>query len=141
MAMIAPMTPRKDDQEVALGQRIASNIQALLRARGLTQGQLAAYAGLPQSSISALIIGRRNPSLLSIWKVSQALGVPLEELSGFKPLQIPDYVAPETQSNQQLAHEVQDLRRELLELAQRQDLILRHIEAGQSGSRKKSTPA
>lgn len=139
--MITPMARKSEPQEVDLGQRIASNIVALLRARGLTQGQLAAYAGLPQSSISALVIGRRNPSLLSVWKVAQALQVELDELAGFKPLQIPEPSRPDTQSNQQLADRVHSLERELLEISRAQRTILEHIQGEQSSPRRRSKPA
>lgn len=96
--MIVPMAPRRQDteQELAIGHQIARNMQALLRANGWTQGQLAYKAGLTQSGISALMVGRRNPSLLSVHKVASALGIPIEELAGFKPLQIPEQRPPET---------------------------------------------
>lgn len=89
--MMVSMGRRNDDgHETAVGQRIARNVERLLRQRGWTQGQLAYKAGLPQSGISALMIGRRNPSLMSVWKVAQAFEVDIASLAGFTPLQIPE---------------------------------------------------
>lgn len=95
--MLIPMTRRDEaaSEEVAVGARIAKNLGALLRATGWTQGQLAYKAGLTQAAISQLSQGRRRPSLQSIWQISQAFGVSMEELAGFKPLRLPDPVEPE----------------------------------------------
>jgi transcriptional regulator with XRE-family HTH domain len=105
--MIVPMARREAEggEDTAVGNRIAQNMQVLLRANGWTQGQLAYKARMPQSGISALMVGRRNPSLQSVYKISQAFGVPMEELAGFKPLQMPEIPAPAADSDRLAALE------------------------------------
>ncbi len=56
------------------------NTIAVLRLRaGLTQSQLAKKLDAPQSSISRLEAGRENPSFERAKKISDALGVTLDE--------------------------------------------------------------
>lgn len=149
--MLMPMTRHKDDQDIALGHQIGRNIQAILRAQGLTQGQLSYKTGMPTSAISQLVNGRKNPSLLSIAKVATALDVSLDELAGLKPLQIPEPVAPETPENSELSSRmntvesrlarIDDLERELLGMAKTQKLILEKLQGEQSARRTRKRPA
>jgi transcriptional regulator with XRE-family HTH domain len=44
-------------------------------AKGLTQEELSARTGLTQHYISVLENGRRNPTILTLYELSQALGV------------------------------------------------------------------
>lgn len=44
-------------------------------AKGLTQEELSARTGLTQHYISVLENGRRNPTILTLYVLSQALGV------------------------------------------------------------------
>jgi transcriptional regulator with XRE-family HTH domain len=55
--------------------KLGGNIRKLRRRRGWTQVQLASRAGLDQTYISGLEIGRRdaNPSLLSVMRIARAL--------------------------------------------------------------------
>jgi transcriptional regulator with XRE-family HTH domain len=88
--MMVPMARKENgDIDVAIGDRIARNMRALLHAKGWTQGQLAYQAGMTQAAISQLTMGRRRPSLQSIYQIAGAFGVTIEELAGFKPLQMP----------------------------------------------------
>jgi transcriptional regulator with XRE-family HTH domain len=50
----------------------------------LTQEQLAAKSGLPQSHISRIENAKHSPSLATLQKIAAALGVPVErfDLSG-----------------------------------------------------------
>ena len=59
---------------------LARNVAALRHARGLTQHDLAAAAGVPRSTVTSLESGTGNPSLQSLLKVAQALAAPLDEL-------------------------------------------------------------
>lgn len=44
-------------------------------AKGLTQEELSARTGLTQHYISVLENGRRNPTILTLYELAQALGV------------------------------------------------------------------
>ncbi len=59
---------------------LARNVAALRHARGLTQHDLAAAAGVPRSTVTSLESGTGNPSLQTLLKVAQALAAPLDEL-------------------------------------------------------------
>lgn len=146
MAMMVPMAT---DEEHALGQCISRNLQALLRARGLNQGQLAYKSGLSTSNVSNLVNGRKNPSFYSVAKAALALDVDPLELAGFRPLQIPENAVPETASDPQLVARMskyesdlqnmrRDFRQEMLELAKTQKTILDHLQAEQSVPRRRS---
>lgn len=60
--------------------RIARQICHLRRERGLNQTQLAERAGICQSEISRIEQARGNPTLVTLTRVTSALGVPLCEL-------------------------------------------------------------
>jgi transcriptional regulator with XRE-family HTH domain len=61
-------------------ERVGLNVQNLRRGQGLSQEELADRAGIHQSYLSDIERGRRNPSLLVLARVAEALGVDLEEL-------------------------------------------------------------
>jgi transcriptional regulator with XRE-family HTH domain len=69
-----------DTSQVA--SHLARNLLGLRHARGLTQHELAASAGVPRSTIANLESGSGNPSLAVLVKVSRALGAPIDELLG-----------------------------------------------------------
>lgn len=48
--------------------------------KGESQGDIARILGVHRSYISGLERGRRNPSLLTVYKVAKALGVSVNEL-------------------------------------------------------------
>jgi transcriptional regulator with XRE-family HTH domain len=54
---------------------IGRNFARIRREKGLTQEEVAARSGLSQQYISGLESGRRNPTLISIYELAQALGV------------------------------------------------------------------
>jgi XRE family transcriptional regulator, regulator of sulfur utilization len=68
------------DQPVAVAAHLGRNLSTLRRTRGLTQAALAKAAELPRSTIANLESGEGNPSLVVLVKVSDALGVPVDEL-------------------------------------------------------------
>ena len=61
--------------------RVGLNLQALRRARGLSQEELAHRASMHQTYLSGIERGRRNPSVLVLGRLSEALGADLEELT------------------------------------------------------------
>lgn len=54
---------------------VGRNFARIRREKGLTQEEVAARSGLSQQYISGLESGRRNPTLISIYDLAQALGV------------------------------------------------------------------
>lgn len=59
---------------------LAANIKGLREARGRSQAQLAALAGVPRPTWATLERGDGNPTLHVLLKVATALGVSVEEL-------------------------------------------------------------
>jgi transcriptional regulator with XRE-family HTH domain len=59
---------------------LGRNIQALREARGQTQQQMAARAGIPRATWANLESGDANPTLAVLVRVAAALAVRLEEL-------------------------------------------------------------
>jgi transcriptional regulator with XRE-family HTH domain len=60
--------------------RVGLNLQALRRARGLSQEELAHRADMHQTYLSGIERGRRNPSVQVLDRVAKALDVDGEEL-------------------------------------------------------------
>lgn len=54
---------------------VGRNFARIRREKGLTQEEVAARSGLSQQYISGLESGRRNPTVITIFELSQALGV------------------------------------------------------------------
>lgn len=54
---------------------VGTNVRRIRLARGLTQEQLAERSGFSQFYISSLELGRRNPTIVSLFEIAQALGV------------------------------------------------------------------
>ena len=61
--------------------RVGLNVQALRRARGLSQEELAHRATMHQTYLSGIERGRRNPSVLVLARLAQALEADLEDLT------------------------------------------------------------
>lgn len=59
---------------------LADNIVALRKRSELSQGKLAAKAGIPRSTLTHMESGAGNPSLSNLCKLAAALGVSIEEL-------------------------------------------------------------
>jgi transcriptional regulator with XRE-family HTH domain len=53
---------------------VGRNARHFRLARGLTQEQLSERSGLTQQYISGLEQGRRNPTLLTLFEIAEALG-------------------------------------------------------------------
>ena len=54
---------------------VGQNVERIRRERGLTQEQLADKSGFSQQYISGLERGLRNPTVVTLYELSQALGV------------------------------------------------------------------
>ena len=54
---------------------VGRNVARIRREQGLTQEQLSERAGFSQQYISGLESGRRNPTIVTVYEMAQALGV------------------------------------------------------------------
>ena len=54
---------------------VGENVRRLRLDRGVTQEELAVKSGFGQNYISDLERGRRNPTVVTLWEIAQALGV------------------------------------------------------------------
>lgn len=54
---------------------VGGNARHFRLARGLTQEQLSELSGLSQQYISGLEQGRRNPTVVTLFEIAQALGI------------------------------------------------------------------
>lgn len=59
---------------------VGRNVARLRRAKGLTQEQVAERSGFSQQYLSGLERGRRNPTVVTLYELAQALGVSHTEL-------------------------------------------------------------
>ncbi|MDE2042359.1 MAG: helix-turn-helix transcriptional regulator [Alphaproteobacteria bacterium] len=59
---------------------VGTNIRNARIAKDMTQEELAERSGFSQQYISGLERGRRNPTIVSIYELGQALGVTHEQL-------------------------------------------------------------
>jgi len=59
---------------------VGRNAARLRKAAGLTQEQLAERSGFSQQYISRLEQGRRNPTVVTLYELAEALGVSHVEL-------------------------------------------------------------
>ena len=59
---------------------VGRNFAHIRQARGLTQEQVAELSGFSQQYISGLERGHRNPTVVTLFKLAQALGVAPVEL-------------------------------------------------------------
>lgn len=61
-------------------QRFAKNMKKLREAKGLSQGDIYRTTGIDRAYISNLEAGKQNPTLETIAKIAEALGVSSGEL-------------------------------------------------------------
>lgn len=54
-------------------QAFGKNVRALRTEAGMTQEALAASVGVDQAYISRLEAGEKNPTILTLWHIAQAL--------------------------------------------------------------------
>lgn len=70
------MNDQQADEVVA---RLATRLQEVREAKGLSMNQLAGLAGLDQVAISRIEKGDRSPGLRTVLKIADALEVKLSE--------------------------------------------------------------
>ena len=54
---------------------VGRNVRRLRAAAGLSQAKLAERMGVDRAYVSGLESGERNPTIMTLWHVAQALGV------------------------------------------------------------------
>jgi transcriptional regulator with XRE-family HTH domain len=54
---------------------VGRNVRRLRIAAGLTQAKLAERMGVDRAYVSGLELGQRNPTVVTLWHLAQALGV------------------------------------------------------------------
>lgn len=59
---------------------VGQNFARLRREKGLTQEQIEERSGLSQQYLSGLERGKRNPTVITLYELAQALGVSHVEL-------------------------------------------------------------
>lgn len=57
---------------------VGENLRRLRLAAGVTQAELAARMGVDRAYISGLEKGDRNPTVVTLWHLSKALGVAMK---------------------------------------------------------------
>jgi transcriptional regulator with XRE-family HTH domain len=59
---------------------VGTNVRRYRLAAGLSQEELAARMGVEQFYISGLEAGRRNPTITTVWRAAEALGIGASQL-------------------------------------------------------------
>lgn len=72
--------PRMD-----IRRRIGLNVQRLRRSAGLNQEELAHRAGIHQTYLSGVENGRRNPSILVLQRIADAMEQDIEDITRRPP--------------------------------------------------------
>lgn len=65
---------------IPLFERYKAKIQALMAEKGLTQTELARQIDIPRTTLTFILNGRVNPTILEAKKIAEFLGVALEEI-------------------------------------------------------------
>ena len=65
---------------VDVRQLVGDNVRRLRLSADITQAELAARLDVDRAYISGLELGQRNPTIVTLWNVAEALGVELEKL-------------------------------------------------------------
>jgi transcriptional regulator with XRE-family HTH domain len=58
-------------------KQVGRNVRRLRIAAGLSQAELAERMGVDRAYVSGLELGQRNPTVLTLWHISEALSVRL----------------------------------------------------------------
>lgn len=73
---------------------IASRLKFLREKRGMSIYRLAREAKVSQSFLSAIEAGQKVPTVTTLQKICEALGISLAEFFTDKPIQVPNYLRP-----------------------------------------------
>jgi transcriptional regulator with XRE-family HTH domain len=57
---------------------VGRNVRRLRTAAGISQAELASRMGVDRAYVSGLELGERNPTVITLWHVAEALGVKLK---------------------------------------------------------------
>jgi transcriptional regulator with XRE-family HTH domain len=57
---------------------VGRNVKRLRIAAGLSQAELAERMGVDRAYVSGLELGQRNPTIVTLWHIAEALGVKLQ---------------------------------------------------------------
>ncbi len=68
---------------MSIQSRVSRNIQKIRREKDLSQEEVAHRADIHQTYLSGVETGKRNPSILVVERIANALGVDVSEI--FKP--------------------------------------------------------
>jgi transcriptional regulator with XRE-family HTH domain len=60
--------------------KIGERIKAIRESKGITQQDLAAACNFEKANLSRIEAGRTNPTISTLYKISQGLGVTISEL-------------------------------------------------------------
>lgn len=63
-----------------LQQKIGQRIRTLRESKGITQQDLAAACNFEKTNMSRIEAGRTNPTISTLYKISQALEITISEL-------------------------------------------------------------
>lgn len=63
-----------------LQQKIGNRIRELRESKGISQQNLAAVCNFEKANLSRIEAGRTNPTVSTLYKISQALGITISEL-------------------------------------------------------------
>jgi transcriptional regulator with XRE-family HTH domain len=61
-------------------QLVGQNVRKLRLDRDMSQEAVAELMGVDRAYVSALELGHRNPTIITLWQVAEALDVDLREL-------------------------------------------------------------
>lgn len=64
---------------------LGSNVRRLRKAAGLSQAELANRMGVDRAYVSGLELGQRNPTIVTLWHLGQALEIDLGEFFAQPP--------------------------------------------------------
>lgn len=64
----------------AIAKKLGKNIREIRLAKAMTQGDLCRKLGVDRAYMSNVESGKKNPTLLTIERISKALGVSIETL-------------------------------------------------------------
>ena len=67
-------------QRMSVKQRVSRNIQRIRREKDLSQEEVAHRASIHQTYLSGVEKGKRNPSILVVERIANALGVDVSEI-------------------------------------------------------------
>ena len=79
------MAPRKPRATTTEPPRVGDTLAALRQQQGLSMDELSRKAGVSKSMLSQIERAQANPTVAVVWRLANALGVPMAELLGNTP--------------------------------------------------------